>query len=114
MNRSKSALATLSAFAFVCLTACGGHTGGSDLSILPQVPDRSYQSQPGPAPMQTFAPNAFMANTSDGIHALQIFDEGHGYVISSTESIADGDRYASVWGVCSPHICHRGTRTTGG
>ena len=45
-----------------------------------------------------------MADTSVGIHALQVFDEAHGYTISAAEGAADGQRYASVWGVRSPHM----------
>ncbi|HEY5096352.1 MAG TPA: hypothetical protein VII69_14665 [Candidatus Eremiobacteraceae bacterium] len=104
MTRFKMAAAVLAAASLVCLAACGGHAGGSDLSILPQLPISALQTRPGPAPMQTFAPNAFLANTSEGIHALQVFDQAHGYTITSAESVADGGRYASVWGVRSPHM----------
>jgi hypothetical protein len=40
-----------------------------------------------------------MANTTTGIHALQVFDEAHGYMITAAQGIADGLRYESVWGV---------------
>lgn len=104
MTRFKMAAAVLAAAALNCVTGCGGHAGGSELAALPQLPNNADQTQPGPAPMQTFAPNAFMANTSDGIHAMQVFDQAHGYTITSAESVADGGRYASVWGVRSPHM----------
>jgi hypothetical protein len=104
MTRFYAAAAMLTAAATVCLAACGGHAGGTGLSILPQPPNESVDTVPGPAPRQSFEPNAFLANTSVGIHALQVFDEAHGYTISSAQGIADGPRYASVWGVRSPHM----------
>src|SRR4030088_669931 len=104
MVRLNAAAAALTAGAFLCLTACGGHGGSSGMSLLPQMPNELLYTQPGPAPAQTFAPSAFMANTSVGIHALQVFDEAHGFVITPAQGIAHGVHYASIWGVHSPHM----------
>jgi hypothetical protein len=104
MKLLNAAAAASMAAAVLCVTACGGHSGGSGLSILPQPQDGSRSAKLGPAPMQTFAPSPFMVNTSDGIHALQVFDQYSSRIITSEQGIADGLRYASIWGVRNPRM----------
>jgi hypothetical protein len=104
MKLLHAAAAVFLAAAMLCVTACGGHASGSGLSVLPQPPDTSEGAKRRPYPMQTFAPNAFLMNTSEGIHALQVFDQFSSRIITADQGIADGRRYASVWGVRSPHM----------
>jgi hypothetical protein len=104
MSRLDAAAAVIAAVAVLCATACGGHAGNSGLSILPQLPSGAIEKGLDPSPVQTFATSAFMTNTTVGIHALQVFDEAHGYMITAAQGIADGARYAAVWGVHSPRL----------
>ena len=85
------------------LSACGAH--GASSSVFSAVPDEERSTHGGSiGPAQAYALSPFMADTSVGIHALQVFDEAHGFTISAAEGAADGQRYASVWGVRSPHM----------
>jgi hypothetical protein len=99
MARLVAARTVFTVAVLLSLTACGGHNGSPGLPLLPQPQNGFLDRRLAPAPQQSFAPSAFMANTSVGIHALQVFDEAHGYIITEAQGIADGLRYESVWGV---------------
>ena len=86
------------------------------MSILPVPPAGIVRSMPDRAPAPTFQASAFMADTSDGIHALQVFDEAHGFVITEAQGVADGHRYESVWGVRNKNMAsawHDGNQRLG-
>lgn len=67
-------------------------------------PTPSPLPTPTPPPTPPPPPNNFFPDTTVGIHALQVFDEAHDHIITSSQGVADGSRYASVWGVRSPNM----------
>ena len=100
-----AAAAVLSAAALLSLSACGGRGGPSSV-LLPQSALSTLDTPRSIGPSQSYSVSPFMADTYVGIHALQVFDEAHGYSISRSAAVgaADGQRYASVWGVRNPRM----------
>jgi len=98
-----AAAAVVWAGVFLSLSACGAR-GGPSATLLPQSVIRSFGAQRTVGTTRAYALSPFMADTSVGIHALQVFDEAHGHMISAADGAADGQRYASVWGVRNPRM----------
>lgn len=45
-----------------------------------------------------YAKSPFLENTTDGFHAIQIFDEDRDNIITVPEAASSGNRYSAVWG----------------
>ncbi len=89
---------------------CGGGSAGSPVGLsVPQdaggeMPfSRSRFGAAGndadrrDAPAQ-FAKSPYLEDTTNGFHAIQIFDEIHNNIITVPEAEDNGNRYAAVWG----------------
>jgi len=110
--------ALLAGAALVSLSGCGGHGAANVLGltvpgsatqsaasqfVIGQVPE-SNPPMGGPPHQPPPHGQGFFPDTTVGIHALQIFDQDHGNMITIGQGIADGSRYASVWGVRTPSM----------
>ncbi|HLJ84248.1 MAG TPA: hypothetical protein VKT51_08780 [Candidatus Eremiobacteraceae bacterium] len=97
-----------------CITSAVSACGHSALAPEPWLTTAPIDGSVGPGGGPTmYAKSPYFEDTTDGFHAIQIFDQDRNNIISVPEAADSGNRYGAVWGNRSATAIAWQTRNAG-